>query len=163
VLTNIEQEWRATFHELPFEYFFLDNFYENLYKSEMSLKTVITFFTFLAIFIACLGLLGLAAYVTQLRTKEMGIRKVLGASFGAIVFALSKEFMILILIANLLAWIPAWIFLENWLDSFAFRIQLGAAIFLITALLSFVIAVVTVGTQAAKAALVNPSQALKYE
>ncbi len=163
VVNSIEQEWYANFPDLPFEYFFLDNYYNNLYKSELNLKTVITYFTMLAIVIACLGLFGLAAYITELRTKEIGIRKVLGASYGSIVYSLSREFLILVIIANILAWIPAYYFLENWLDAYAFRISIGLGIFILTGIASLLIAVLTVGMQALKAAVISPAIALKYE
>jgi len=162
-ISTIEEKWHADFSSQPFDYFFLDSFYDNLYKSEMNLKTVITYFTFLAIFIACLGLFGLAAYITELRTKEIGIRKVLGASFGSIVFSLSKEFIVLVIIANMLAWLPAWYYLDNWLNTFAFHITLGVGVFVVTTLVSLLIAFFTVGAQSTKAAFINPSQALKYE
>ncbi|MCF8228787.1 MAG: ABC transporter permease [Bacteroidales bacterium] len=163
ILSKTEDAWMAAFPNLPFEYFFLDNYYDNLYKSELNLKSVITYFTILAIVIACLGLFGLAAYITELRTKEIGIRKVLGASFGSIVYSLSREFMLLIIIANILAWVPAYYFLNNWLDGYAFRISIGLGIFILTAIVSFFIAFVTVGMQAIKAAVMNPANALKYE
>jgi putative ABC transport system permease protein len=163
IISDIEEMWHADFSSQPFDYFFLDSFYDNLYKSEMNLKTVITYFTFLAIFIAFLGLFGLAAYITELRTKEIGIRKVLGASIGAIVYSLSKEFIILVVIANVMAWLPAWYFLDNWLSTFAFRVSMGVGVFVVTTLLSLIIAFLTVGAQSTRAAVINPSQALKYE
>ena len=162
-LSNIENEWRATFAGLPFEYFFLDAYYNNLYRSEQNLKTIITYFSLLAVIVACLGLFGLAAYITEQRTKEVGIRKVLGASVSTIVISLSGEFLILVALANLIAWIPAYYLLNNWLDGFAFRTSLSFWIFALTAAASIVISVITVGMQAGKAARINPTKALRYE
>jgi putative ABC transport system permease protein len=163
VIDRIEDEWAVAFPGKPFDYFFLDAHYDNLYKSENNLKTIVTFFTALAILIACLGLFGLAAYITEQRTKEIGIRKVLGASSGRIIFSLSVEFMILVLVANILACVPAWFFLSNWLDGFAFGISIDFLLFVFTAFVSLFIAFVTVGSQAWKAAAINPAQALKWE
>jgi len=160
---RIEKEWNNTFAGMPFEYFFLDSYYDNLYKSEQNLGTIVTYFTVLAIVVACLGLFGLAAYITEQRTKEIGIRKVLGASMGTIVFTLSREFFWLVVIANILAWVPAYYFLNNWLEGFAFRTGFNLWIYALTALLSVLIAITTVGMQAGKAAGLNPTKALKWE
>lgn len=163
VVENVEEKWKKVSSDIPFDYFFLDASYDNLYKSEMNMGKIVTYFTALAILIACLGLFGLASYITEQRTKEIGIRKVLGASMGSIMKVLSTEFVILVLIANIISWIPAWYFLNNWLDGFAFRINISLIVFALTATISLFIALLTVSTLALKTAKANPIDALKYE
>ena len=163
IVETVEEKWKKVSSDIPFDYFFLDASYDNLYKSEMNMGKIVTYFTALAILIACLGLFGLASYITEQRTKEIGIRKVLGASMGSIMKALSKEFVVLVIIANIIAWVPAWYFLDNWLDSFAFRTNINLFVFGITALVSLFIALFTVSSLAWKTANANPVEALKYE
>ena len=120
-------------------------------------------FTFLAIFIACLGLFGLASYIAELRTKEIGVRKVLGASISGIVFSLSKEFLKWIIYANLVAWPIAYYFINKWLQSFAYKINISLWMFALAGGIALVIAFVTVSFQAIKAATANPVDSLRYE
>jgi len=134
-----------------------------MYKSELSMGKVITYFTILAIIIACLGLFGLVSFIVDQRTKEIGIRKVMGASVLSIVKIISWEFLILVMIANVIAWIPAYYYLNQWLDEFAFRTSLSIWIFVSTTLISIMIALITVSSQAIRAASSNPVDALKYE
>ncbi len=162
-LAKIENSWKTVFPNVPIDFFFLDTSYDNMYKTEMSMGTIITYFTILAIIIACLGLFGLASYITEQRTKEVGVRKVLGASIISIINSISKEFLLLIVIANLIAYIPAYYFLDNWLSDFAYRVDINFGIFLITSVLSILIAVLTVSSQAMKTARMNPVDTLKYE
>ena len=117
----------------------------------------------MAIFIACLGLFGLISFSVQQRTKEIGIRKVLGASVPQVVVLLSREFMILFGIAILVAWPVAWYFMDKWLQDFAYRIELGPGLFVLGAVLALIIALLTVSFQAVKAATTNPIEALRYE
>ncbi len=163
VVEKVEEKWKKVSSDIPFDYFFLDASYDNLYKSEMNMGKIVTYFTALAIIIACLGLFGLASFITEQRTKEIGIRKVMGASMISIMKALSKEFVVLVIIANIIAWIPAWYFLNNWLDGFAFRTNISLLVFAITAVVSLFIALLTVSSLAWKTANANPVDALKYE
>ena len=121
------------------------------------------YFTLLGIFISCLGLLGLAAYTAERRTKEIGIRKALGASATNIVAMLSQEFLGMVMLANVLAWPIAYYTMNRWLQDFAYRIDLGLGVFILGGLLALLIALATVSSQAIKAALANPVDALRYE
>lgn len=147
----------------PFEYKFLDQTFEQYYLSEERLTQTLGVFAVLAIAIACLGLFGLAAYVAEQRTKEIGIRKVLGASLAGIVSLLSKDFVKLVLLANMLAWPIGWYAMNRWLQNFSYRIEIGWGIFALAGGLAVVIALLTVSMQAIKAALANPVEALRYE
>jgi putative ABC transport system permease protein len=162
-VNHIEQKWSETLPDAPFSYFFLDTFYDNLYRSEGNMSTIITYFAILAIIIACLGLFGLASFITEQRTKEIGIRKILGASMSSIVKALSVEFMTLVLIANIIAWVPAYLLMQDWLEDFAYRTRVGFWVFVIATLISFIIAFATISFQSLKAARANPVNAIKYE
>ena len=124
---------------------------------------MLKYFTVLAIFIACLGLFGLASFTAEQRTKELGVRKVLGASVTGLVLLMSKEFAKWVLIANLIAFPIAYFVMNNWLQSFAYRINLTIWIFLATAGVAFVIALLTVSYQSIKASLANPIESLRYE
>jgi putative ABC transport system permease protein len=162
-LSFLKSKWQAFSPNWPFEYFFLDDNLDRMYKSEDRLRQVFLTFTFLAIFIACLGLSGLTAFTAEQRTKEIGIRKILGASVPGVVLLLSKEFMKWVLIANAIAWPVTYFAMGRWLENFAYRISLGWAAFIVSAALALGIALITVGFQAAKAALANPADALRYE
>ena len=137
--------------------------YEDLYSGERKQGQLFIAFSALAIFIASLGLFGLATFNTLQRIKEIGIRKVLGASVVNIVQLLSREMIILILIANVIAWPVAWYFMDQWLDTFAYRIEGNLLLYLFAAVAAIVIALVTVGTQTVKAAMSNPSETLRNE
>jgi putative ABC transport system permease protein len=147
----------------PFEYAFLDDSFDAQYRAEERLGRVFSYFSILAIFIACLGLFGLASFTAEQRTKEIGIRKVLGASVSGIVVLLSKEFTKWVLIANAIAWPIAYYSLNRWLQSFAYRTNITAMAFLLAAIFSFLIALLTVSYQALKAATANPVKSLRYE
>lgn len=159
----IEKTWLEYIPYKPFEYFFLDDDYGALYKAEQRTGELFGIFSVLAILIACLGLLGLASFTTAQRTKEIGIRKALGASVGNIVIKLSQEFTRWVLIANIIAWPLAWFFMNQWLHDFAYRIHIGLLPFLLAGLTALVIALLTISYQAVKAALSNPVEALRYE
>ena len=145
------------------EYYFLDESFDKLYRSEERVETIFKFFTLLAIMISCLGLFGLITFTAERRRKEVGIRKVLGATVSNIVLHLSWEFIILTLIANLIAWPVAYIAMSKWLQSFAYRTQISISVFILSALIALVIALLTVCYQSVKAALANPVHSLKYE
>jgi putative ABC transport system permease protein len=160
---NIEKLWKEFAPGVPFEYSFLDQDFDALFRAEMRMRDLFTVFSSLAIFIACLGLFALAAFLTEQRTKEIGIRKAMGASVSGLVFTLSKEFLILVGISFVLAVAPAWYFMRQWLADFAYRIELDVAVFLLSGLMAFVVASLTIGFQALKAAKTNPVNSLRYE
>ncbi len=159
----LESTWNKVAPEWPFQYSFVDQNYENLYRAEQRLSTVIWYFTGLAIFIASLGLFALASFTIERRTKEIGVRKVLGAPLGSIVYQLSRDFAKLVVAANIIAWPVAYYFVERWLQNFAYRIDVGPSIFLTAAVVSLVIALLTVSYQSIKAAMMNPVESLRYE
>jgi len=158
---------RKTFTRLnpgiPFEYRFLDQDYDQLYRSQEKLGTLINGLGALALFISCLGLYGLAAFLAEQKTKEIGIRKVLGASVAGIVGFFSREFIQCVLLANLIAWPLAYYFMNEWLREFAYRINIGVGIFFISGLMALIIAMLAVGYQSIKAARANPVDSLRYE
>jgi putative ABC transport system permease protein len=147
----------------PFEYSFLDDSFDAQYRAEERLSQVFSYFSILAIFIACLGLFGLASFTAEQRTKEIGIRKVMGASVASIVVLLSKEFTKWVLIANTIAWPIAYFSLNIWLLGFAYRTSLTLTAFVFSAIISILVALLTVSYQAIKTALANPADSLRYE
>ncbi len=159
----LNQEWRTFDPGHTFEYSFLDDNFRMLYRAEVKMQTIFSYFTGLAIFIACLGLLGLASYSADQRRKEIGIRKVLGASVPGVVTLLSREFVRLVLIANVIAWPIAYLVMNNWLENFAYRMELGPASFLTAGGVACLVAILTVAYQAVRAALANPVDSLRYE
>lgn len=163
VISDIEAAWKKIAPDQPFKYQFLDQNLNAQYEAEKRAGKVFAIFSGLAIIIACVGLFGLAAYTANLRTKEIGIRKVLGASVGGVVVLLSKDFTKLIVIAFLLAAPCAWYMMDNWLQNFAYRIQLGAGIFLLAGAIALLIAWLTVSYQSIKAAIVNPVKSLRSQ
>jgi putative ABC transport system permease protein len=162
-LKYIEGKWRKLDPEHPFEFSFLDQTFDALYNSEETLGRVFSIFSFLAVFIASLGLFGLAMFVVHQRTKEIGIRKVLGASVGKILVLLCREFAWLVLIANLLAWPAAYFFMHRWLENFAYRMDMQPRIFILSAGVALVLALFTISFLSIKAALADPVQALRHE
>jgi putative ABC transport system permease protein len=162
-LAFIESKWRDLDPAHPFEYSFMDETFDRLYRSEEKLSQIFSVFSFLAVFIASLGLFGLALYMVEQRNKEIGIRKILGASIGRIFVLLSREFALLVLVANLFAWPAAYFFMHNWLQNFAYRVNIAPWIFVLSAVIAFVIAVLTISFQAVKAAMADPVDSLRYE
>jgi putative ABC transport system permease protein len=162
-IKHIESKWNEFAPQMPFEYSFLDQDYDNLYMNERQTRKLFSVFSFLAIFIACLGLFGLASFIADQKTKEIGIRKVLGASVARIVKNLNKSFLKWVLIANLIAWPIAWFAMNRWLENFAYRIGLSWRMFVLAAVLAVFIALLTVSFQTVKAALKNPIDSLRYE
>jgi ABC-type antimicrobial peptide transport system permease subunit len=162
-LQFLKSQWEYNNPQHPFEYGFVDRLLGNLYRSEEKMKTLFNYFTFLAIFISSLGLFGLAFYLTEQRTKEIGIRKVLGASVPRIVMMLSKDFLKWVLVANIIAWPVAYYFMDNWLRNFAYRTEIKIGTFLLSGTLALLIALLTVSYQTFKAAVVNPVDSLRYE
>ena len=147
----------------PFTYSFLNEEFDSMYRSEQRSGKIFISFAVLAILIACLGLFGLAAYAAEQRTKEIGIRKVLGATVSNIVSMLSKDFLKLVLIASLIAFPVAWWFMNRWLRDFAYRIHIKWWVFVLASVLAVFIAIITVSFQAIKAALTNPVKNLRTE
>jgi putative ABC transport system permease protein len=162
-LTFLKNVWEEMRPNYPFSYYFIDENFDQQYKAEADLQRIFSYFAFLSIFIGCLGLFGLAAYSAECRTKEIGIRKVLGASAGGVVVLLSKEFTKWVLLANIFAWPAAYIILSQWLQNFAYRSGLHFETFLLAGLLSWLTAFLTVSYQAVRASLADPVSALKYE
>jgi putative ABC transport system permease protein len=162
-LNKIESKWKSFAPNTPFDYSFLDGEFDALYRSEKRMGTVFGIFTFLSIFVACLGLFGLAAYTAERRIKEIGVRKVLGASVQALVVLLSKDFMKLVMLSALIAFPIAWWAMNKWLDDFAYRIYIGWGVFAIAGLAAVFIALFTVSFQAIKAAIANPVKSLRTE
>ena len=142
---------------------FLDNEFDALYRSEQRMGAVFGIFTFLSIFVACLGLFGLSVYTAERRTKEIGVRKVLGASVQSVVALLSKDFLRLVLLSAVVAFPVAWIAMNKWLEDFAYRITIGWSVFFVAAIAAILIALFTISFQAIKAAVANPVESLRTE
>jgi putative ABC transport system permease protein len=163
LISAVEKKWRSVAPNQPFNYSFMDEDFNNIYRSEQRVGKIAVSFSALAILIACLGLFGLVTYAAEQRTKEIGIRKVLGASVNNIINMLSKDFMKLVLIAMLIAFPLGWYFMNKWLQDFAYRISIDWKIFLTAGLAAMLIAILTVSAQAVKAALTNPVNNLRTE
>lgn len=155
--------WKKYAPEYPFEYKFLETHYNDQYKSEQQTEQLFNFFAGIAIVISCLGLLGLVSFAAEQRTKEIGVRKVLGATIVSIITLLSKDFLKLICIAIVIAIPVAWYFMEKWLNNFAFKVDIDWKLFLAAGLLTIITAIVTISFQSIKAALMNPVKSLKSE
>lgn len=162
-IAHVNKTWNVFTPEFPNEYHFLDESFDHMYKADDKLKSLLTIFTFIAIFVACLGLFGLAAYASERRKKEIGIRKILGASVSEITFLLSKEFIKLVIIALLLASPVAWYLMNQWLQDFAYRINMEWWMFVLTALGAIAIALITISFQIMKAAFANPARNIRVE
>ncbi len=162
-IEQVRKIYKKFNNDQPFDFTFMDNDYQTLYKSEIQTGRLSTYFAGLAIIISCLGLLGLTAFTTQKRQKEIGIRKVLGSSEFSIIYLLSADFTKLVLISIAIALPISYLLIKNWLDSFAYRISLNPWYFLSAGIITLLIALFTVGTQALKAARTNPSQCLRDE
>lgn len=162
-INKMEAIWEDTFPDKPFTYYFLDaDFNEQFINIERS-RDIISYFTFLAIFIACLGLFGMVAYAAEKRTKEIGIRKTLGCSVAQIMTLLSKELIALVLLSNLIAYPIAYFSIAQWLKDFPYRIDINIYIFLLSTFIAVIISLLTISYQSLKAAMANPIDALKYE
>ena len=162
-IQSVKKIFDQTLPDFVFEYKFLDDKVESFYKQEKQLSQLYKIFAAIAIFLSCLGLYGLASFMATQRIKEVGIRKVLGASVSSIVYLFSKEFILLILIAFVIAAPIAWWFMHKWLLDYVYRIDMAWWIFLLGGIASIVIALITVGFQAIKAAIANPVKSLRTE
>lgn len=163
-ISLIKEKWQVFNVQRDFEYFFIDDYFNRLYQSEERLSRILTLFAGLAILLACLGLFGLISFSIEQRTKEIGIRKALGASIASLVWLLTREYARLVTVANLLALPAAWFLIHAvWLRNFQYKIHPGVSEFVFTGFVIILIALVTIGYQAGKAARTNPVNALKYE
>ncbi len=162
-LASLDKAWSEMNLGYPFEYQFLDEDFDDLYKSEARLEKIFQYFAALAVFIACLGLFGLASFIAEQRTKEIGIRKVLGSSTAGIVALLNKEFLKWATVANLIAWPIAYFTLHAWIQKFAYRADIEVWIFLLSAAIGLGVAMLTVSLQTLRAARANPADSLKHE
>lgn len=162
-LAFIESQWKILFPGYPFENFFLDTDFDRQYRADEQVGRIFRIFTLLGLFIACLGLLALASFTAESRTKEIGVRKVLGASVTEIVIMLSKQFTKWVLLANCIAWPIAYYFMHRWLKNFAYRININIVTFLLSGILVLFVALITVSYQSIKASLANPVDSLRYE
>lgn len=163
ILSDLQKIWGSMSAGLPFEFTFLDEKVNNLYQNDNRAGQIVTLFSFLAIIISCLGLFGLAAYVAEQRTKEIGVRKVLGAPLSNIIWLMTGQFLKWVVVANLIAWPLGYWVMNRWLQGFAFRASLSIWIFLASGLAAMTIAALTVSSQVIKAALASPADSLKYE
>lgn len=163
LISNIERTWKSMVPSMPFSYRFLDDAFDEMYRSEQRVGRIALSFAVLAIVIACLGLFGLATYMAEQRTKEIGVRKVLGASVGDIVSMLSKDFAKLVLIAAVIAFPVSWWFMNKWLQDFAYRVDIGWWVFVVAGVAALFIALLTVSVQAIRAAMANPVKSLRTE
>ncbi len=163
VLSGLRRAWQSMAGGLPFEFTFLDERIDNLYQNDNRAGSIVSLFSGLAIFVSCLGLFGLAAFVAEQRTKEIGVRRVLGAPLSNIMWLLTGQFIKWVIVANLIAWPVGYWVMNRWLEGFAFRASLSVWIFLVSGLAAVIIAAFTVSSQVIKAALANPAQSLKYE
>lgn len=162
-LKMITNKWNDLFPDYPFEYFYLENTYDNLYKADVKVGSVFTYFTVLAIFIACLGIFGLTSYTTEKRTKEIGIRKVMGANVSTIMKLISKDYIVPILISALISTPVSWYFISNWLQNFSYRIDIQWYVFILTTIIAFIIALIAINLKAYFAARKNPVESIRYE
>ena len=162
-MPHVQEVWDRFNPGYPVSYTFLDDRLNELYRNEARMMQMFSYFSILAILIACLGLFGLASFTAEQRTKEIGVRKVLGASLLNIVVLLSREFIKWVLVANIIAWPVAYFAMNKWLQNFAYKVHIGWIVFVLTAVLTFVIALLTVSYQSVKAAMADPVHALRYE
>lgn len=162
-LAAIEEQWNTIYSANPFDFFFLDEFFNNQYKSEQQFQAMFSIFSVLAILIGCLGLFGLSAFMAMQKTKEIGVRKVLGASVQSVFYMLSKEFIMLIFVANIIAWPIIYFAMNSWLQGFEYRTTIDPMIFAISLIVVLGVALITISYQTIKSARLNPVDSLKYE
>lgn len=163
LIAGVEEKWERAYPEHIFDYTFLDETIRNFYEGEQKMSVLLSVFTSMAIFIGCLGLFGLATFMANQKTKEIGVRKALGASVESIIFLFSKEYIKLIFIGFMLAAPAVWFLMNKWLDNFEYKITIGPMVFMAGLMATLFIAVVTVGYKSFRAAIVNPIKSLRYE
>jgi putative ABC transport system permease protein len=162
-MSYLKRKWQEFYPGHPFDYFFLDDNFNSLYRSEKKMGSLFRFFTLLGIFISCLGLYGLSSYLLERRTKEIGIRKVLGASTPRILIMVSREFVRWIILANVCAWPIIYFVMTQWLENFVHRISIPYWAFLLSTVIVLTITLLTISYQSIKTALTNPADSLRYE
>ncbi len=162
-IKSIENVWKRVIPTYPFEYYFLDENFDQMYRAEESIGTLLKYFAVLAVFVACLGLFGLASFTSEQRTKEIGIRKVLGAKVSNITMLLCREFFLLVLVSNVIAWPVAYFLMKTWLQKYAYRTSLSVFIFMAAIGIALLVAFLSVSFQAIRAATANPVDSLRYE
>jgi putative ABC transport system permease protein len=162
-IAQIESVWKTIVPHQPFNYYFMDDSFNDTYQAELSLGRIFAVFTMLSLVIACLGLFGLATFSAERRSREIGIRKVLGASIGHIFYRLSVDFLKLVVIAIMVALPLSWLVMSNWLEGFSYRVTIGIETLLLASLIGAVITLVTVSYQSIRAALANPVDRLRSE
>jgi len=163
IIKTLQKDWEKLVPAIPFEYEILDKHYENIYQNEKQTRSLLYIFAMIAIFISCLGLFGLASFMAERRTKEIGIRKTNGATTGNILRLLSLDFTKWVLLANIIAWPLTWFALKKWLESFAYRVDIPFWIFVAGGAIAFTIALSTVSFHAVRASRQNPGMSLRYE
>ncbi|MGD8781755.1 MAG: ABC transporter permease [Ignavibacteria bacterium] len=163
IIKAAESKWKSLGTGMPFNFRFLDESFNDIYRAERRVGIIALSFSVLAVFVACLGLFGLAAFIAEQRTKEIGVRKILGASVPSILSMLSKEFIKWIIVANIIAWPLTYFFMSKWLEDFAYRTDISMWVFIISGVTTILIALLTVSIQTIKAALANPVESLRYE
>jgi len=159
----VENAWNDSFKGNPFGYYFLDDYFDRQYKSEIQFGIIFGAFSIIAITIACIGLIALVAFMIEQRTKEIGVRKILGAEVQDIILLLTRDFVWLVFLANIIAWPLGWLLMNNWLTDFAYRIHISWLVFIAAGSTAFIIAIATISAQAIKAALTNPIKSLRTE
>jgi putative ABC transport system permease protein len=159
----VESAWNDNFKDNPFGYYFLDDYFDRQYKSEVQFGIIFGAFSMIAITIACIGLIALVAFMIEQRTKEIGVRKILGAGMQDIIVLLTRDFVWLVFLANIIAWPLGWVLMNNWLKDFAYRIHISWLVFITAGSAAFIIAIATISVQAIKAALTNPIKSLRSE
>ncbi len=163
IISFIRNKWQNSFPGEQFEFGFLDSLVDQLYLREQKMQKIFIIFAVLSVLVACLGLLGLVSFTSEIRTKEIGIRKVLGASTGSVIVLLSKEFIKWIIIANIVAWPLAWFMMNKWLQHFAYRVNIGGVVFILAAIVTMLISIFTFIFQTVKTACSAPVDSLRYE
>jgi len=163
IVKNISLKWDQVYPDYPFDYFFLEDQYNNLYKADVKVGSVFIVFTILALFIACMGVFGLTSYTTEKRTKEIGIRKVMGADNFKIMKLISGDYIIPVIISAVISIPVSWFFIQRWLQNFSYRINLSWIVFMLSAVFAFLIALFAINTKAFFAARKNPVDSIRYE
>jgi putative ABC transport system permease protein len=163
LIAEIERKWHKHLPHAPFRYNYLDQTYDEIYSADNRLGRIFYFFTVVALFLAALGLYGLVAFISEQRKAEIGIRKILGASIGRLMFTMSREFVLLIFISNVIAWIPAWFFIKSWLSDFVFRIEPSIWPFVYTSFISLFIGLITISIKTWLTSKSNPADILSNQ
>lgn len=163
IIAFVENQWKELFPNIPFEFDFVDTAFMELYEADQKRASIFTLFSVLMIFIACLGLFGLASFTAEQRRKEIGVRKILGANTGDIIFLLTRNFLILVAIAAIPAFLIVWYFMKQWLGTFAYHTEMNYFLFGAALVIVLLITLLTTGFHALRAAKGNPIESLRYE